>query len=54
MIMWHRKASVENAIRLFLELYDDAKKNKIVQKPISYALYHTWQYFDTIEKARKT
>ena len=52
-MIWHRKASVENAIRLFLELYETAKKDSYIKKPISNALYRTWQYFDSIERERK-
>lgn len=51
-MIWHRKATIDNAMRIFLEQYAEAKENKIVQKPISYALYKTWRYFDSIEKVR--
>lgn len=52
-MIWHRKATVENAIRLFLELYDEAKKKSYIRKPISNALYRTWKYFDSTERERK-
>lgn len=52
MMIWQRKPTVENAIRLFLELYDDNRKDKVVKKPISRALYQTWKWFDVNEKER--
>lgn len=52
-MIWHRKATIDNAMRLFLEQYAEAKRNKFVKKPISYALYQTWIYFDSIERERR-
>lgn len=33
--------------------YDRAKANKMVRKPMSYALYHTWTWVDAYEKEKK-
>lgn len=52
-MIWHRKPTIENAMRLFLETYEEAKKDKVIKKPISNALYRTWRYFDSIERERK-
>ena len=52
-MIWHRKASAENAIRTFLECLAIERKDKYTRKPISRALYRTWQYYDSIEKERK-
>ena len=34
-------------------IYDFAVKLKFIKKPISYALYQTWKYFDEKERERK-
>ena len=52
-MIWHRKATIDNAMRLFLERYAEVQKDKVIQKPISKALYDTWKYFDSIERERK-
>ena len=52
-MIWHRKATIDNAMRLFLERYAEVQKDKVIQKPISKALYDTWEYFDCIERERK-
>lgn len=51
-MIWHRKVSAENAIRTFLECLAIERKDKTTRKPISRALYRTWQYYDSIEKER--
>lgn len=33
--------------------YEKAKTNKMVRKPMSYALYRTWTWVDAYEKERK-
>lgn len=43
----------DTAIKRFIENYNKAKNLKWVQKPVSYALYHTWKWADTYEKPRK-
>ena len=43
----------ERAIRKFNEFYDKALKSDYVEKPISWALYHTWKWFDNNEKSRR-
>ena len=40
-------------IKRFLENYEKAKNKKLINKPISYALYQTWRWVDTYEKPRK-
>ena len=52
-MIWHRKATIDNAMRLFLERYDEVQKDKVIKKPISKALYDTWIYFDSIERESK-
>lgn len=52
-MIWHRKATIDNAMRLFLERYSEVQKDKVIKKPISKALYDTWKYFDSIERERK-
>ena len=42
----------ETAIRKFNEFYDKAVKLSYVEKPISWALYQTWKWFDKKEKSR--
>ena len=45
--------TIEKAIHLLLEEYKKAKKNDYILKPISFALYNVWKYFDSREKSRK-
>lgn len=52
-MIWHRKATIDNAMRVFLERYAEVQKDKVIKKPISKALYDTWKYFDSIERERK-
>lgn len=37
----------------FADEYIKAETNPIVRKPVSYALYQTWKYFDECEKERE-
>ena len=45
--------TIESAIRMLCELYGKALTDKKINKPISYALYHTWEYFDAREDKKK-
>jgi hypothetical protein len=47
-------ASKERAIRKFNEFHDKAVKLSYIEKPISWALYQTWKWFDKKEKSRIT
>lgn len=47
-----RKCDIGDAMVLLYEEYKRAKEIEWVNKPISYALYHTWKHFDCIEKSR--
>ena len=42
------------AVKYFLDEYDRALKNDRVKKPISYALYHAWEWCNANEKERRT
>ena len=44
------RCDIGKTIVLVYENYKSALENPIVRKPISYALYHTWKYVDSIEK----
>lgn len=46
------KLTIELAIRKVTEEYFYAVKRQYVQKPLSWALYQTWKYFDEREKAK--
>lgn len=37
----------------FAKEYEHAKENKVVRKPLSYALYHTWKWCDRYEDERQ-
>lgn len=45
--------TIESAIRMLCELYGKALTDKRINKPISYALYHTWEYFDAREDKKE-
>ena len=38
--------TLEKVIELLKEEYEEAKKEPFVQKPLAYALYHTWKKVD--------
>ncbi len=38
--------TLEKAIELLKAEYEEAKKQEWVQKPLAYALYHTWKKVD--------
>lgn len=44
--------SFPQAIGILKEKYKEARASKYVSKPISWALYQTWQKVDRIEKRR--
>ena len=44
---------IKAAIKMVKDNFKRADKNVCVKKPISYALYKTWRYFDGIEEPRK-
>lgn len=45
--------TIESAIRMLCELYGKALTDERIKKPISYALYHTWEYFDAREDKKE-
>jgi len=44
---------IRDAIKMLKDNFKRADKNVYIQKPISYALYKTWRYFNEIEEPRK-
>lgn len=36
------------------KVYEIAKDNKMIRKPLSYSLYKTWEWCDRYEKERDT
>ena len=49
----HKLSIVGQAMMDFFTEYELARDNNHIQKPISYALYHTWEKWDKMEKAKK-
>ena len=47
------KTKVGKAIEIFIEKVLIAENNHMIRKPISWALYETWMYFDKYEKERR-
>ena len=43
----------ERAIKRLKEEYDRAVKMEFVRKPMAWALYYTWKYYDVKEKDRR-
>lgn len=43
----------DDAIKLLKENYKIAQKREFIAKPLSWALYHTWDEVDKKEKRRK-
>ena len=44
--------TIERAIKLLMEMYQKAQQSNYVQKPVSWALYQTWEFCDKKEKPR--
>lgn len=44
--------SLERAIYMLKVAYEKAFSNKIIRKPIAYALFQVWKYADKHEKER--
>lgn len=44
--------TIEDAIMYLIQRYKEAKKNRAIHKPISWALYKTWVYVDSCEKEK--
>lgn len=40
------------AIQYLTKKYDLAQQNEYIKKPLAWALYQTWKYVDSKEKAR--
>ena len=49
--MTRDELKLEHAIKRFEKEYKKALENKWVIRPVAYALYQTWKYYD--EKERK-
>lgn len=47
------RMTLDDAIKLLTENYRIAQKHEYVLKPLSWALYHTWDEVDKKEKRRK-
>lgn len=50
--MTRSEQKYQKAIQMLTEEYRKAQANVYVAKPLSYALYQAWKYFDTHEKSR--
>lgn len=50
--MQKTKVILEDAIKLLKENYNEAMKYDYIQKPLSWALYHTWDEISHIEKKK--
>ena len=46
------KMTLDDAIKLLTENYKIAQKHEFIAKPLSWALYHTWDEIDKKEKRR--
>ena len=50
--MTRSEQKYQKAIQMLTEEYRKAQANVYVGKPLSYALYQVWRYFDKYEKSR--
>ena len=46
------KLTTDKAFSKFLMYYNRAIESKVIEKPISWALYQTWKYFNEHEQSR--
>lgn len=44
--------TLKSVIQYLTKRYDTAQQNKVIKKPLAWALYQTWKYVDSKEKAR--
>ena len=44
--------TTEKAFKMFLLFYGRAIENKCIEKPMTWALYHTWKWADEKEKPK--
>lgn len=51
--MKREQKKLENAFKHLEKIYNNACENDNVNKPLSYALYHTWKYYNCYEVSRK-
>lgn len=47
------KLHIGDAIVMLCDEYNKAKEQRLILKPVSYALYQTWKFYDEKEKPRK-
>lgn len=47
------KLHIGDAIVMLCDEYNKAKEQSFILKPVSYALYQTWKFYDEKEKPRK-
>ncbi len=46
--------TLERVLGRMMAIYSKALEDKTIKKPISYTLYHTWEWTNTYERERKT
>lgn len=51
--MTRNQIKLENAINKLKEEYDKALEMKFIIKPLAYALYQTWKYYNRNEAPRE-
>lgn len=51
--MKKREVTFDEAVEILRKRYEEALANKIVYKPMSYALYKAWSHITLVEKDRE-
>ena len=44
--------NIEEALKILVPIYESAKVNPFIRKPLAYAIYLTWKVVEEIEKPR--
>ena len=44
--------TIDMAVKMVRNIYDRAKDNETIYKPISYSLYYAWREIQEVEKGR--
>jgi len=44
--------SLDEVIELLTNMYEFAKGQKYIRRPLAWALYHTWEHVDSVERDR--
>lgn len=48
-----KKLTLGKVVDVFANYYNIAKESDYIRKPLSWSLYHTWRWTDSVEQSRE-